>query len=96
VEQEGQRGDEDMSLYAITGTVIDGPQIDDILEISKRALAPNYLPGLGRRRRPARGTKVARRSEPAVSLPERLEQRSRLVVLGSRPPILPAAPPPDR
>ena len=49
--------------------------IPGILIGGAAVLAPRYLPKLGRRPRPARGSKVERGSKPAVSLPDRLGLR---------------------
>ena len=38
MQQEGQCGDEDVSLHAIVGTMIDRPQVEDVLEIGESAL----------------------------------------------------------
>ncbi len=38
VNEEGKRRDEDVGLYTIVGLVIDRPQVEDVLEVGKRAL----------------------------------------------------------
>ena len=38
VEQEGQCGDEDMSLHAIVGAMIDRSHVEDVFEIGESAL----------------------------------------------------------
>ena len=38
VQQEGQRGDEDVGLHPLVGLMVDGPHVDDVLEVSEAAL----------------------------------------------------------
>src|ERR1700737_3691523 len=38
MEQKGERGDENMSLHAIVGLMINRPHVDDVLEVGEGAL----------------------------------------------------------
>src|SRR6516164_5997640 len=62
-----------VGLTVLAGAaLLEAALIPGILIGAAAVLAPSYLPKPGRRRRPASGSKVQRRSESALPLPERL------------------------